>query len=93
MDMVSSWDPWPGSLEAWVPGGAGMELADRIDGLAVVAEASGPWSTWLLSDNVAVHTFRAWTSRQPRVRAVPMWTRGENGRKQVHPTALGLAAN
>jgi hypothetical protein len=87
MDMVSSWDPQPGSLEPWAANGAGVALADRVEGLAVVTEASGPSETWLLCDHVAIRSFRVWTSRRPRARAVQIWTRGVEGRRQLHHAA------
>ncbi|WP_158562837.1 hypothetical protein [Marinitenerispora sediminis] len=83
MDAVSSWDPWPGSLEAWVPSDAGVLAAERVEGLTPVAEASGPHDTWLLSDHVAVHAFSSWTGERARRRAVRIWSRGEEGRRQV----------
>lgn len=90
MDMVSSWDPWPGSLEAWASGDAGVMLANRIEGLTVVAEASGRYDRWLLSDHVAVRSFWSWTSQQPRAHAVQIWTRGDEGRKQAKAASRDL---
>ncbi|MGI5170875.1 hypothetical protein ACQEU3_41640 [Spirillospora sp. CA-253888] len=83
MDLVASWDPWPGTLEAWVPSKVGLSAADRIHGLALVTEASGPCDAWLLSDHVAVHDFRAWTGERLRLRAVQIWTCGDEGRERV----------
>ena len=90
MDMVSSWDPWPGNLEAWVSSDAGVVPADRIEGLTVVAEASGRYDRWPLSDHVAVRSFWSWTSRRPRAHAVQMWTRGGEGRKQAQAAFRNL---
>jgi hypothetical protein len=84
MDLVSSWDPCPGSLETWVSSDAGVAMADRIEGPVPVAEASGPYEAWSLSDHVAVHTYWSWTGQRPRTRAVQLWTPGEEGRRQVH---------
>ncbi|MFC7331087.1 hypothetical protein [Marinactinospora rubrisoli] len=89
MDAVSSWDPWPGALEAWAPTAAGVALADRVEGLGVVPEASGRHDRWLWSDHVAVHEFRSWSSLRPRVRAVQMWTRGDEGRRRVEAALRG----
>ncbi|MGK5554740.1 hypothetical protein ACSNOI_24295 [Actinomadura kijaniata] len=83
MDLVASWDPWPGRLEAWVPNTAWTSAADRIEGLVPVAEASGRCDTWLLSDHVAVRSFHVWTSRRPRRRAVQIWSCGNEGREQL----------
>ena len=90
MDLASLWDPWPGSLEPWVSSDAGVELADRIEGLAVVTEASGPFDARLLSDHVAVRTYQSWSSRRPRTRAVQMWTRGSEGHAQALAVSHGL---
>ncbi|MEW2354555.1 hypothetical protein [Spirillospora sp. NPDC029432] len=91
MDLVSSWDPWPGgSLEPWVPSRAGVGMAERIEGLVAVPEASGPTCAWLMSDHVAVHRFQGWVGRSPRPSAVQIWTRGEEGRRQV---AAAMAAS
>lgn len=90
MDMVSSWDPWPGSLDEWVPSAAGTALADRIEGLTLVAEASGRYDKWLLSDYVAVRSFWSWTSRRPRAKVVQIWTRGDEGREQAQAASRGV---
>ncbi|MFI6520963.1 hypothetical protein ACIBF1_35785 [Spirillospora sp. NPDC050679] len=74
---------WPGSLKAWTPGEAGLSAADRVEGLVMVTEASGPCDARLLSDHVAVHGFRAWVGRRPRPRAVQIRTCGSEGRAQV----------
>lgn len=83
MDMVSSWDPWPSALEPWVSTDLGVALAERISGLAAVPEASGRYDTWHLSDCVAVRLYWSWTSERPRARGVQIWSRGEEGRRQV----------
>lgn len=90
MDMVAQWEPWPGSLEPWVPSHAGVSLADRFEGLTVAAEASGPYDTWLLSDHLAVRSFWSWTSRRPRTRAVQIWTFGDEGRRQARAASPRL---
>ncbi|GAA3948559.1 hypothetical protein GCM10023085_33570 [Actinomadura viridis] len=87
MDLVSSWDPCPGTLGPGVSTEPGVGLAARIDGLAVVPEASGPYDTWYLSDRVAVRIYWSWTSRRPRTRGLQMWTSGEKGRRQVEMAA------
>ncbi|WP_149260453.1 hypothetical protein [Actinomadura sp. K4S16] len=87
MDMVSSWDPWPGSLETWVPAQLGAAMAEHVDGLAPVAEASGRYDRWHLSEGVAVRIFWSWTSQGPRTRGVQMWTCGEEGRRQLESAA------
>ena len=86
MDEVASWDPHGGAaVDA-------AQIARWIDGLVEVPEASGPMGAWLLSDTVALHTFRRWTSQGPRLPGGWIWTLDEHGRRTV-AEALERAGN
>ncbi|MGW2254819.1 hypothetical protein ACWCXH_32230 [Kitasatospora sp. NPDC001660] len=83
-DEVSAWDPWP------IDGG-GLAIARHLDNLSEVTEASGPMLSWRMSNVVAVLEF-AYPSRTfPRERQAWIWSRDEEGHRQVSAAAV-LAA-
>lgn len=88
-DMVAAWDRTPLSLQV-----DGYALAQQIDGLTIVPEASGPTGRWRVSDTIAIREFRHWSSREPtrRWRAF-IWTQGADSRQQVEHAARAIQAD
>ncbi|KOV74078.1 hypothetical protein ADL00_03010 [Streptomyces sp. AS58] len=84
-DMVSTWDRTNAKVDS-------RALAERLDGLIDVPEASGRTIRWRLSDNVAVQEFRNWSSEEPRRWRAFIWSRGHAGRRQVEEAAVRAAA-
>lgn len=84
-DMVSTWDRTTAEVDSFA-------LAEQLDGLTDIPEASGSTIRWLLSDNVAVEEFRTWSSDAPRRWRAFIWSRGESGRRQVEEAAARVAA-
>ncbi|THA46056.1 hypothetical protein [Streptomyces sp. A1136] len=84
MDEVSAWDPWPID-------GCGLTVARHLDNLGEVTEASGPMLNWRMSDAVAVKEFAYVSTEFPRERQAWIWSRGEDGHRQVS-AATALAA-
>ncbi|MFG2951927.1 hypothetical protein [Streptomyces adustus] len=84
-DMVSTWDRATAKVD-------GFALAEQLDGLTDVPEASGRTIRWRLSDNVAVEEFRNWSSEEPRRWRAFIWSRGRSGRRQVEDAAARAAA-
>ncbi|MFJ9772334.1 hypothetical protein ACIRVF_13995 [Kitasatospora sp. NPDC101157] len=79
LDEVSAWDPWPI--------GHGLAIARHLDNLREVAEASGPVRRWRMSDAVAVMEFAYVSPTYPRGRQALIWSRGEEGHRQVSAAA------
>ncbi|MBW8792640.1 MAG: hypothetical protein JF597_03315 [Streptomyces sp.] len=84
-DTVSTWDRVTAEVD-------GFALAEQLDGLTDVPEASGCTIRWRLSDNVAVEEFRNWSSEEPRRWRAFIWSRGHAGRRQVEDAAALAAA-
>ncbi|SEP03974.1 hypothetical protein [Actinacidiphila rubida] len=84
-DMVSTWDRTTAEVDSFA-------LAEQLDGLTDIPEASGSTIRWLLSDNVAVEEFRTWSSDAPRRWRAFIWSRGESGRRQVEVATARVAA-
>ncbi|WP_042447333.1 hypothetical protein [Streptacidiphilus jiangxiensis] len=83
-DEVSAWDPWP------IEGGS-LAIAQHLDDLREVTEASGPMHGWRMSDVVAVMEFAYVSHQVPRERHALIWSRSEEGRRQIR-AAAALAA-
>jgi hypothetical protein len=83
-DEVSAWDPWPID-------GSGLAIAQQLNNLSEVTEASGPMQGWRMSDVVAVMEFAYVSNHVPRERQTWIWFRGEEGHHQVR-AAVALAA-
>ncbi|MFF0415556.1 hypothetical protein ACFYUY_34630 [Kitasatospora sp. NPDC004745] len=84
-DTVSTWDRTTAEVHSFA-------LAEQLDGLTDIPEASGSTIRWRLSDNVAVEEFRSWSSGAPRRWRAFIWSRGEAGRRQVEEAAARAAA-
>jgi hypothetical protein len=84
-DAVSTWDRTIAEVDSFI-------LAEQLDGLTDIPEASGSTIRWRFSDNVAVEEFRNWSSDAPRRWRAFIWTRGEAGRRQVEEAAARAAA-
>ncbi|MER6299823.1 hypothetical protein ABT247_09635 [Kitasatospora sp. NPDC001539] len=84
-DAVSTWDRTIAEVDSFA-------LAEQLDGLTDIPEASGSTIRWRLSDNVAVEEFRNWSSDAPRRWRAFIWSRGEAGRRQVEEAAARAAA-
>ncbi|MET0135777.1 MAG: hypothetical protein ABW215_19525 [Kibdelosporangium sp.] len=82
-DSVSPWNPWPVSSHA-------IAVAQHLDGLAEVSEASGHMLRWRISDTVAVVDFDNWNSGD-RVRRAFIWSYGEDGYRQVADATTRVA--
>ncbi|MFF2041153.1 hypothetical protein ACFVVX_12040 [Kitasatospora sp. NPDC058170] len=84
-DTVSTWDRTAAGVD-------GFALAEQLDGLTDIPEASGATVRWRLSGNVAVEEFRNWSSGAPRRWRAFIWSRGESGRRRVEEAAGRVAA-
>jgi len=84
-DTVSTWDRTTAEVDSFA-------IAEQLDGLTDIPEASGHTIRWRLSDNVAVEEFRNWSSEAPRRWRAFIWSRGEAGRRQVEEAADRAAA-
>jgi len=84
-DTVSTWDRTTADVDSFA-------LAEQLDGLVDVPEASGRTIRWRLSGNVAVEEFRHWSSEAPRRWRAFIWSRGEACRRQVEEAAVRVAA-
>ncbi|MFB8200392.1 hypothetical protein [Kitasatospora purpeofusca] len=84
-DTLSTWDRTAADVDSFA-------LAEQLDGLTDIPEASGSTVRWRLSDNVAVEEFRNWSSDAPRRWRAFIWSRGESGRRQVEEAAARVAA-
>jgi hypothetical protein len=76
MDEVSSWNPWP--IDAHGPA-----VAQQLEGLSEVTEASGPMLRWRKSDAVAVMEFAYVDLQDPRERQAYIWFRTGEGHRQI----------
>ncbi|MFF3411404.1 hypothetical protein ACFYW8_35505 [Streptomyces sp. NPDC002742] len=84
-DTVATWDRSTAEVDSFA-------LAEQLDGLTDVPEASGPTVRWRLSDNVAVEEFRNWSSETPRHWRAFIWSRDQTGRRQIEEAAVRAAA-
>ncbi|MEU1288906.1 hypothetical protein [Kitasatospora sp. NPDC005856] len=85
MDEIATWDRAVAQVDSYA-------LAQQLDGLTDVPEASGRTVRWRLSDNVVVQEFREWSSEGPRRRRAFIWSRGEAGRRRVDDATARAAA-
>lgn len=84
-DMLSAWNRCTSlTIDAFA-------LAQQLSGLTTVPEASGPTTRWRISDTVAVHEFRHWSSQNPRYWRAFIWTRTADGQRQIEQAALTAA--
>jgi hypothetical protein len=84
-DMVSTWDRTTVEIDSFL-------LAQQLDGLTDVPEASGRTIRWRVSANVVVQEFQYWSSQAPRHWRAFVWTQGEAGRRQVEDAAVRTVA-
>ncbi|MFF1482242.1 hypothetical protein ACFVYD_32615 [Streptomyces sp. NPDC058301] len=84
-DAVSTWDRTIAEVDSFA-------VAEQLDGLTDIPEASGSTIRWRLSDDVAVEEFRNWSSDAPHRWRAFIWSRGEAGRRQVEEAAARAAA-
>ena len=84
-DTVSTWD-------RTTVGEDSFAIAEQLDGLSNIPEASGRTIRWRLSDNVAVEEFRNWSSEVPRRWRAFIWSRGDAGRRRVEEAAVRARA-
>ncbi|MFD8725424.1 hypothetical protein ACFV2H_47680 [Streptomyces sp. NPDC059629] len=84
-DMVSTWDRTSVEVDSFV-------LAQQLEGLTNVPEASGRTIRWRVSANVVVQEFQQWSSQAPRHWRAFVWTQGEAGRRQVEEATVRTAA-
>ncbi|MFG2697305.1 hypothetical protein [Kitasatospora sp. NPDC048407] len=83
-DTLATWDRVATNVDSFA-------LAQHLDGLTDIPEASGRTVRWRLSDNVAVKEFRIWSSDAPRRWCAFLWSRGESGRRQVESATARAA--
>lgn len=84
-DALLTWDRATTGVDSFA-------LAEQLDGLTEIPEASGATIRWRLSESVAVEEFRNWSSEAPRRWRAFIWSRGESGRHQVEDAARAAAA-
>jgi hypothetical protein len=83
-DMVSAWDRCTLKVDSFA-------LAQGINGLTDIPEASGRTVRWRVSDTVAVREFLHWSSQEPRYLRAFIWTRNAAGRRQIEQAAQAAA--
>jgi hypothetical protein len=69
----------------------GFALAQKVNGLISIPEASGRTIRWRISDTVAVKEFQHWSSQNPRHWRAFIWTRNAVGRRQIEQAAQATA--
>lgn len=86
IDMVSTWDRADtGDMDSFA-------LAQKLECLVEIPEASGRTIRWRVSATVAVMAFQNWSSEEPRRWRAFVWSRGEVGRRQVGAAIVPTAA-
>jgi hypothetical protein len=83
-DMLAAWNRSMLKVD-------GFALAQQVNGLADVPEASGRTIRWRLSDTVAVKEFQHWSSQEPRYWRAFIWTRNAAGQREIEQAAQATA--